>query len=172
LSLDLSHTKNRSYNITAEVEIPVGGAEGPICTIGGVGSGWSFYIKDMLLVHCYNNGGEHYYLRSSKKVPTERKAKLRFEFEKTGPEKFGAGGVGRLYIKDNKVGEGQIPQTVKFIYSLDESFDIGRDTGSPVTEEYKAGPQFTGTIKKVLVDLAGERHVDLEAEIRAVMKRQ
>jgi arylsulfatase len=166
------HVKNRSHSITAEVEIPVKGAEGPICAIGGVGSGWSLYLKDRRLVYCYNCVGEHYYIRSTKEVPSGKKTKLHFEFEKTGQQKFGAGGIGRLYIYNDKVGEGQIPRTVKFIYSADESFDIGRDTGSPVTDEYKAGSQFTGTIKRVVVDLVGERHVDLEAETRVAMKRQ
>ena len=73
-----------------------------------------------------------------KELPVGRKAKLRYEFEKTGQEKYGAGGICRLYINDEKVGEGQIPHTSKFCYSFDEGFDIGRDSGSPVSEEYKA----------------------------------
>ena len=63
-----------------------------------------------------------------------------------------------------KVGEAQIPQTIKFVFSLDESFDVGRDTGTPVTEEYKADAQFRMIIKKILVDLVGERYVDLGRE--------
>jgi len=126
----------------------------------------------MHLVHCYNYGGNCYYLRSSKEVPTGGIAKLLFEFKKTGQEKYGAGGIRRLYINGSEAGEGSIPQTIKFVYSLDESFDIGRDTGSPVTEEYKADTQFSGTINKVVIDLAGERLVDREAETRVAMKRQ
>lgn len=126
----------------------------------------------MHLVHCYNYGGNCYYLRSSKEVPTGGIAKLLFEFKKTGQEKYGAGGIGRLYINGSEAGEGSIPQTIKFVYSLDESFDIGRDTGSPVTEEYKADAQFSGTINKVVIDLAGERLVDREAETRVAMDGQ
>jgi arylsulfatase A-like enzyme len=166
------HVKNRSHSITADVEIPSVVPEGPICAIGGVGSGWSLYIKDEQLVYCYNNNGKLYYVRSTKKIPVGGKIKLRFEFEKTGKEKFGAGGIGRLYINNEKVGEAEIPQTVRFIYELDETFDIGRDTGTPVTNEYKAGAAFTGTIKKVVIDLSGERHIDPETEARIVMKRQ
>jgi len=111
-------------------------------------------------------------VRSKKEVPSGN-VNLRFEFEKTGKEKFGAGGIGRLYINDEKVAEAQIPQTVKFRYSADESFDVGHDTGSPVTNEYKAGAQFTGgNIEKVVIDLAGERHIDHEAETKIAMKRQ
>ena len=76
------------------------------------------------------------------------------------------------YINNEKVGEGEIPQTVRFTYALDETFDIGRDTGSPVTNAYKTGTAFTGTIKKVVIDLAGERHIDPETEDKIVMKRQ
>ena len=108
----------------------------------------------------------------TKKVPAGGKIKLRFEFEKTGKEKFGAGGIGRLYMNNEKVGEAEIPQTVRFIYALDETFDIGRDTGTPVTDEYKTGAGFTGIIKKVVIDLAGERIIDPETEAKIVMKRQ
>lgn len=165
------HTKNRSYRITAEVEIPAGGAEGPICVIGGTSSGWSLYIKDRKLVYCYNFIGDCYFVRSTKEVPTG-KVKLGFEFEKTGQEKFGAGGVGRLYINDSKVGEGQIPRTVRYIYTLDETFDIGLDAGTPVTNEYKPGARFNGEIEKVVVDLLGELHLDREADAKIAMKRQ
>jgi hypothetical protein len=87
--------------------------------------------------------------------------------------KSGAGGIGRLYINDEKVGEGQIPTTMKFRYSADESFDIGWDSASPVSEEYKAHAQFTGgNIEKVVIDHAGERQIDHEAHTRIIMKRQ
>jgi hypothetical protein len=170
-------THNRSFTITAEVEIPIDGiggkAEGPICAVGGTTSGWSLYIKDRRLVYCYNYIGKRLYIRSTKEVPVGEKVKLRYEFEKTGQERFGAGGIGRLYINNDKVGEGQIPHTSKFRYSLDESFDIGRDSASPVSEEYKAGAQFTGgIIERVEVDLAGEKHIDPEAEARIHIKRQ
>jgi arylsulfatase A-like enzyme len=159
------HFKNRSYSINAEVEIPKAGAEGPICAIGGIGSGWSLYIKDKKLVYCYNYLGKYYYLNSTDHVPTG-KVKLGFEFEKTGKEKFGAGGIARLYINGNKAGELKIPRTVRFVYSMGESFDIGRDSGTAVTPEYKHHAEFTGTIKKVVIDLAGEKHIDSEAEAR------
>jgi len=165
------HVKNRSYNITAEVE-SFGSPEGPICAIGGVTTGWSLYIKDKILVYCYNYLSDRYYVRSRKEVP-KGKVNLRFEFEKTGKEKFGAGGIGRLYINNEKVGEAQIPKTVKFRYSADESFDIGRDSASPVTDEYKAGSEFTGgNIERVVIDLADEKQIDHDAETRVAMKRQ
>jgi arylsulfatase len=77
-----------------------------------------------------------------------------------------------LYVDNEKIGEAEIPHTVRFIYAVDETFDIGRDTGSPVTDEYKAGAVFTGVIKKVVVDLAGQRHIDPETETKIIMKRE
>jgi arylsulfatase len=167
------HTQNRSYSITAEVEIPTEGkAQGPICVMGGLGAGWSLYIMDGLLTYCHNCLGELYYVRSEKEVPTGKNVKLRFEFEKTGKERFGAGGVGRMYINGMKVGEDQIPRTVKFMYANYEGFDIGMDTGTPVTDEYKAGARFTGIVERVVIDLSGERHIDPEAESKIALKRQ
>jgi hypothetical protein len=71
-----------------------------------------------------------------------------------------------LYINGNKVGEIEIPRTVRFVYSMGESFDIGQDTGTAVTPEYEHRAEFTGTIRKVMIDLAGEKHIDPEAEAR------
>jgi arylsulfatase len=161
------HTKNRSHIITAEVEIPNEGAEGPICAIGGHTAGWSLYIKDKKLVYCYNYAGVHYYyIRSTEEVPSGGPATFRFEFEKTGSEKFGAGGVGRLYLNGNKVGEGEIPRTIPFRYSAEETFDVGCDTGSPVTQEYGPNTKFTGTVNMVVIELSGERHHDPHVHAR------
>jgi arylsulfatase len=78
---------------------------------------------------------------------------LRYEFEKRGKQPFGAGGVGRLFVGGRKVAEGEIPRTTAFGYSLDETFDVGCDKGSPVTPEYRPLAAFTGTIVQVDVDL-------------------
>jgi arylsulfatase A-like enzyme len=163
--------KNRSHSVTAEVEIHEGGAEGPICAIGGIGGGWSLYIKDRKLVYCYNNIGKYRYLRSTEDIPAG-KVKLGFEFEKTGKERFGAGGIVRLFINGNKDGELKIPRTVRFLYSMGESFDIGRDSGTVVSPEYKQRAEFTGKIKKVKIDLAGEKHKDLEAEVHKTLAEE
>jgi hypothetical protein len=55
---------------------------------------------------------------------------------------------------------------------MGESFDIGRDSGTLVTHEYKFHTEFTGTIKKVTIDLAGEKHTDPEAEVRIALGRE
>ena len=165
-------TLNRSYNITAELEIPTNGAEGPIVCIGGSDNGWSLYIKDKRLVYCYNYlGRQSFFVRATKDVPSG-KVKIGFEFEKTGTQKMGAGGNVRLYVNNDKVGEGEIPKTAKFLETIGETFDIARDTGTAVTKEYNEGSKFTGTVKKVIVELVSERHIDAQADARIAMKRQ
>ena len=61
---------------------------------------------------------------------------VRYEFEKTGPEPLGAGGIGRISVDGTQVAEGEIPRTCSVGYSMDETFDIGWDKGSPVSEDY------------------------------------
>ena len=77
-----------------------------------------------------------------------------------------------MYFNDEKVGEGKIPRTVKFMYAIYEGFDIGVDTGTPVSDETKSGERFTGKIERVVIDLLGEPITDPEAEARVAMKRQ
>ncbi|MGB0388440.1 MAG: arylsulfatase [Ardenticatenaceae bacterium] len=165
------NVKNRSHTITAEVEIDEQ-AEGPICAIGGRPAGWSLYIKDNHLAYCYNYVGERHYIRSTSPVPTDGPVNLRFSFQKTGPQRFGAGGTGRLYINNQLVGQGEIPRTVPFRYSLEEGFDIGHDSATPVTEEYSPNAKFTGTIKKVSFDLTGKLEIDPETEFRIAQAQQ
>jgi hypothetical protein len=101
---------------------------------------------------------------------------VRFEFEKRGKEPFGAGGTGRLFVDDKKVAEGEIPRTVAFGYTLDETFDVGCDKGSPVTDEYPVLASFTGKIARIDVDLKPDfirddvRHG--EEKLRSAMLRQ
>ncbi len=169
-------TKNRSWTMTAEVEIPEGGAAGPICAQGGDTNGWSLYVKDDKVVYCYNLIGLDFtYIRSEKPLTPGRHS-IRYEFEKTGQAQYGAGGTGRLYVDGEQVGEGEIPKTTAFIYSLDETFDVGCDKGSPVTEEYQVRAAFSGKVIKVDFDLKPDLHHDAEkhAEVhsRAVMMKQ
>ena len=54
-----------------------------------------------------------------------------------------------------QVAQREILQTIPVRFSLDETFDIGMDTGTPVVEKYvdKMPFKFTGTLKKVVIEL-------------------
>ncbi|CAM4247105.1 MULTISPECIES: arylsulfatase [Myxococcus] len=177
-------TKNRSWAMTAEIEIPEQGAEGPIVVMGGDTAGWSLYLKGGVPTFCYNFAAVEYtYIRAQQKIGPGRHT-LRFEFEiqpehrtDTGkPVIYGAGGMGRLAVDGKWVAEGRIPQTMAFMYSLDETFDVGCDKGAPVTDEYEPLAAFTGKVVEVTVDLHPEtalepaRHTD--AQVTQAMARQ
>jgi arylsulfatase len=120
--------------------------------MGGDTNGWSLYMKESAPTFCYNLAGmEHTYIRGQKISPG--KHVIEYQFEKTEEEQFGAGGVGRLLVDGKKVAEGQIPRTSAFDYSLDETFDVGCDKGSPVTTEYRALASFDGKILRVDMDV-------------------
>ncbi|GAB3432106.1 arylsulfatase [Actinophytocola sediminis] len=146
-------TKNRSWTMTAEIEVPDGGAHGPIVAMGGDSAGFSLYLKHSVPTFCYNLPGPVYtYLRATEPLGAGRHT-LRYEFEKTGAEAFGAGGNARLLVDGAEVARGTIDRTVGIGYSMDETFDIGWDKGSPVSPEYGPISQFTGRVVKVDFDL-------------------
>jgi arylsulfatase len=165
--------RNRSHTITAEVEIPSGGAEGVLLADGGRFGGYSFYVQGGKLCYAYNFlGRDRYHVKSTAPVPAGRHV-LQMGFEKTGQQPFGAGGVARLYVDGELVGEGEIPRTVPFIYGLGTGLQCGADGGNPVTEEYRSPFTFTGKLRRAIVDLSGpEPPRDLLQEEVIEMARQ
>jgi arylsulfatase len=86
-------------------------------------------------------------------------------FEGTTPtEPQGAGGTGTLLIDGEAVAEARIEKTVPFIFSADETLDIGVDSASPVTDDYPGGEAnaFTGGIEWVQIDLENDEVSHLE----------
>ena len=160
--------KNKSFKISADVEIPQGGADGILVTQGGRFGGWGLLVLDGKPMFAYafsNQDGDKY--------PNQKKSKTRISGdEKLTPGKhtisfdftydgggIGKGGLGKLTVDGNKVAEGRFEKTIPFRFSLDESFDVGQDTGSPVIDEYDAKMpfKFSGTLKKVEVKLGADQ---------------
>jgi arylsulfatase len=77
---------------------------------------------------------------------------VRFEFQYDGGTP-GAGGTGKLFINDKPVAEGHIDKTVAYRWALDETFDVGQDTGTPVVESYQVPFAFTGNLQRIVVNL-------------------
>lgn len=144
-------TKNRSFTIEADVDIPQGGAEGVVTAIGGVVGGWSLYFKDGKPSFTYNYlTDERPTITSSEKLD-QGPATIRYEFAYDGSG-AGKGGISKLLVNNQLVAQGRIERTVPLLFSCDETFDVGTDTGSPVGL-YPRDFAFTGTIKKVDVEL-------------------
>ena len=61
----------------------------------------------------------------------------------------------RSSLDGRPVGEAKIPQTVVRRFSLDETFDVGEDTVTPVIDDYagKMPFKFTGKLNKVTIEL-------------------
>lgn len=149
------NTKNSSHTITAEVEIPKEGGKGVILCQGGRFAGWSLYMKEGKVNFHYNWFDAQRTTISAKDVIPAGKATIRYEFTYTGGKMPGGGGKAALFVNDMKVAEGQIPQTVPFMFSADEGADVGMDDATPVTEDYVAGhaSRFSGRIRRVTVEL-------------------
>ena len=75
---------NRPHSITAEVEIPAGGAEGVLLCQGTAAGGYSLFVKDGKLRYVHNYVGRAVYGVESDQVLKPGKHALRFEFEPTG----------------------------------------------------------------------------------------
>jgi arylsulfatase len=148
------NVKNRSKTITAEIEVPQGGANGTILAQGGRFGGWSLYVRDGVPGYTYNFLG----LKKTRIVASEvlppGKATVKFDFAYDGGG-LGKGGVGTLYVNGEKVAEGRIPATQPGIFSADETADVGIDLGTPVVEAIgaEAKSRFTGRIPKVTIEV-------------------
>ncbi len=146
------NTKNRSFSITAELEMPASGASGVILAQGGRFGGWSLWLKDGRPRFSYNwLGFEHYEVAAVDPVPPGEQV-LRFDFTYDGG-KPGAGGTGRISLRGSKLAEGRIGRTQPFVFSGDEGADVGEDLATPVTEEYQVPAKFTGAIRKITIDV-------------------
>jgi arylsulfatase len=158
--------KNRSFTITADVDVPKAGASGVILAQGGRVGGFSLYFKGGRPTFHYNYlGMQRFTVASPQPVPAGRSA-VRMEFAYDGGG-LGKGGLATLYVNDRKVAEGRIERTQPMIFSADETADVGLDDAMPVTEDYKKGDNaFTGTIRKVTVEV-GEMGAGVKAQAAA-----
>jgi len=153
------NTKNRSHTITADVEVPQGGANGVILAQAGRFGGWSLYLKDGKPTYTYNWLGLHRYTLAAKQALPAGKAIIHYEFAYDGGG-VGKGGTGTLYVNGQNVATGRIDRTQCCAFSADEGADVGADEGTPVTDAYKVPFKFTGKIAKVTIDLKEMKTAD------------
>ena len=166
---------NKSYSVTAEIEVPKAGASGVIAAIGGSVGGWSLYAREGKLKHCYNFFGIEEFFAESKQAIPAGKHQVRMEFKYDGGG-LGKGGIVSLYLDGKKDGEGRVERTVPMIFSADETCDVGKETGSPVSRDYlPCGNEFSGEVNWVQIDLEKGDHDHLitpEERLRVAMAVQ
>jgi len=164
--------KNKSYTITAEVEIPDGGAEGMIVTEGGRFGGYGLFLSKApaggplgigrgKVVFLYN-------LLDLKRTIWEGpelkpgKHTVVFDFKSDGPG-LGKGGTGVLSVDGKEVARNSVEHTIPVTFPEDESFDVGLDTRTGVALlEYRYDPpfKFTGKLNKLTFKLEPEQQTE------------
>jgi hypothetical protein len=149
------NVKNKSHTITVDAEIPEEGTDGVLVAAGGTVGGYALFIKDDKPTYEYNYFTVERFNIAGEDKLTPGKHAIRFEFKYDGGG--GKGGTGTLFVDGKEVAKGRIEKTIPGRFSADETFDTGEDTGSPVSDLYKAPFLFAGAIGKVDLDLAPER---------------
>jgi arylsulfatase len=167
---------NRPHSITADVEIPKGGAQGCLMSAGDVQGGFALYVQGGKLHYVYNYVGSQFFHAESSSTVPEGRHKLRLEFETTGQPEIaqgkGAPGRAQLYVDGKLVGQADVPLTMPISIGLGGGIVCGADTGSPVWDKYEPPFRFSGTIHGVTVDVSGDLIRDHEAETRIALARQ
>ena len=169
--------KNKSFSITAELEVPEGGAEGVIIAQGGAFGGFALYVKDGRPAYCYNLFGlQRFKVYGDGAIPAgEHQVRMEFTYDGGGP---GKGGTVDLFLDGTQVGQGKIDATQAMIFSLDETADVVSDTATPVSDDYTStGSVFTGKIHWVQIDLDEDAQdadhlITPEERLRVAMARQ
>ncbi len=112
--------KNKSHAITAQVDVPEGGAEGVIIAQGGAFGGFALYAKDGKPAYCYNLFGlQQFKVYGNDPIPAgEHQVRMEFTYDGGG---LGKGGDVTLYVDGEQVGSGRVDGTVPMIFSADET---------------------------------------------------
>ena len=142
--------KNKSFRIRADVVLPKGGEQGVLVTQGGISAGYALMLEAARPVFHYNFASVAHYRIAAEKALQPGRHSIVFDFAHDGGG-LGKGGTGTLSVDGEPVARGRIEKTVPFRISLDETFDVGRDTGTPVTDSYDVPFRFTGQIEKLIV---------------------
>ena len=160
--------KNQSWTLTADVNTN-GNTQGVLATMGGYFGGFALLIKDTKPMFMYRGTNQPQWLvtvQSPQKLGTgNHKISLDFVYD--------GGGVGKganliLYVDGKQVSQKRIERTIPTRFSLDETFDVGEDTGTPVEfNVYETPFKFNGELKKLTVDLKGKDAAIIKEEEKA-----
>ena len=144
--------KNRSFRITAELLIPDGGARGVVVTHGGLFGGYALIFRDGRPAFHYNMLNIAHFDIAAPDALSAGRHTVEFDFQYAGGG-FGKGGEGALSVDGKQVAQGRIGATIPLRFSLDETFDVGEDTGTGVSEDYDVPFPFSGRIEKLVVHI-------------------
>ena len=168
----------KSYRITAEVEIPEGGAEGMIVTEGGRFGGYGLFLSKGVAGIRYGKPVFLYNLLDLKRTIwegpelKEGKHAIVFDFKFDGGG-FGKGGTGTLIVDGKEVDKKHMEHTTPIMFPEDEDFDIGQDTRTGVAMleyRYDVPFKFTGKINKLTFDLGPAQYTEADRKRLPAMR--
>jgi hypothetical protein len=109
--------KNKSWTMTAKVNVPQSGAEGMIATLGGLFDGWALYLDHGKPVFHYNfaNVGHHQIESPTALTPGEHTIFFHFKYDGGG---IGKGGMATLSVDGKQVAQGRIEHTVGVRFTM------------------------------------------------------
>ncbi len=151
---------NKSFTITAEIEVPKGGAEGMLVTAGGRFGGYGLYILKGKPVFTYNlldlkrtrwEGGVGARDLMGDSLSPGRHT-IVFDFTYDGPG-IAKGGSGVLKVDGKVLATEKLEHTIPFLIPADETFDVGVDLRTPVDSSYEIPFRFNGKIDKLTFKL-------------------
>ena len=167
--------KNKSFSVTAEIEVGDKAADGVIIAQGGRFGGWSVYFKDGIAKFVYNVLGINLFPTAATTAIPAGKHQVRMEFAYDGGG-IAKGGNVTLFYDGKQVGAGRVAATHPMIFSADETTDIGYESGTPVTADYSGrGGKFNGKIRWVQLDVGvddNDHFIDPDERLRIAMARQ
>ncbi len=143
--------KNKSWSITADVEVKAD-TTGMIVTNGGLFGGWALYLEKGKSVFHYNFVDVAHYEVAGKDSLAAGKHTIRMDFAYDGGG-LAKGGTATVSVDGKEVANGRVEKTIPYRITLDESLDVGEDTGTPVNLKYDVPFKFTGKIEKVTIEL-------------------
>ncbi|TCM16036.1 arylsulfatase [Novosphingobium sp. PhB165] len=143
---------NKSWTITAEIDLPSDHAEGMIVTHGGLEGGYGLYLREGKPVFVYNFLSIDRPTFAAEAPLPKGKTTLAVDFKYDGGG-MGKGGEITISANGTKVAGGRLEQTVPIQFSLGEGLDIGMDTGSPIDFTYKLPFKLTGKVERVEIEL-------------------
>jgi arylsulfatase len=167
---------NVPHSVSVHASVPKRGVEGTLFSMGGNDGGFSFYVQDGKLTYGYNYVSDQRFKVQSDRAIPQGDHIFSFEFTPKGKPDIARGkGVAanlKLFIDGKPAGSGDLPVTIPLSLGLSAGASVGADAGSPVMMDYKPPFTFTGTVKKVLVDVSGEAIEDKEAQMKMYLARQ
>jgi Sulfatase len=147
---------NKSFTITADVDIPQPDTDGMIVTQGGRMAGYGLYVLKSKPVFLYDNLDMERFRWESDSALTPGKHSIVFDFKYDGGG-LGKGGTGRLIVDGHEAVTKKLAHTIPFTLQWNETFDVGVDTGTPVEDkDYQVPFRFGGKINHLTVELKPE----------------